>query len=413
MFDITFLSHILWGLSFLFTAYVSYYFLMALASLGKRKAYPAQAPKTKFAVVIAARNEGQVIGNLVESLLSQSYPRELFDVIVAPNNCTDDTEEAARQAGARIFNCRLPVRSKGQVLTQVFDQLLTESYDAFCVFDADNLVDPQFLAQMNNAVSTGVRLAQGYRDSKNPHDTPISGCYSIYYWMINRFYSAARSRLGLSAIINGSGFMVTAPLLAEMGGWHTSTMTEDIEFTTQCLLRGQRVAWVPDAITYDEQPLTFAQSWTQRKRWSTGLLQGAGLYLKPLVRRALAQRDMACLDQAIFYLTPALQLVMIASMVLTALLNLWAVSYQLFPANALYFDVFVALNYSFFTSAATSLAIVLLEKKAHRGIVKGILFYWVFIMSWLPINLMCLFRKHTTWDQIQHTRSLKLGQLGT
>lgn len=136
--------------------------------------------------------------------------------------------------------------------------------DAICVFDADNVVDPGFLSAMNHAWCAGARAAQGYRDSKNPHDTVISGNYSIYYWMVNRFYSHARNAVGLSAIVNGSGFMADLGLLREMGGWNTLTLTEDIEFTTKCILRDVRVEWVPQAVTYDEQPLTFAQSWRQR-----------------------------------------------------------------------------------------------------------------------------------------------------
>lgn len=401
------LTTLAWTMSFLFTCYAGYYFAVAVFGLGKNRPIPSAKPSHRFAVVIAARNEEAVIGHLVESLAAQDYPRELYDIIVAPNNCTDNTAGAAQEAGALLFHCTSPVRSKGEVLTQVFDHLLTQDYDAFCIFDADNLVDPGFLRAMNDALAQGANLAQGYRDSKNPHDTPISGCYSIYYWMINRFYSRARSNLGLSAIINGSGFMVRASLLRRMGGWHTYTMTEDIEFTTQCILEGESVTWVPQAVTYDEQPLTFAQSWKQRKRWSTGLIQGTSLYLAPLLCRAATRRDRTALDQAIFFLTPAMSVLLTFSVLVAGVNWLTAFSMPLFPRTQIFLHLFL----SFSTSSLSALAVVLLEKKAHRQIWKGVLFYWIYLLSWIPLNLLCLVKKTTTWDAIQHTRSFSFSHL--
>lgn len=245
------------------TAYTAYFFILALFSFKKPQKHPHRPPSARFAVLVPARNEEAVISGLVESLLAQDYPRDLFDVIVLPNNCTDRTAIAAERAGAIVLECAVPTHSKGEVLDYALNRIFRweKKYDAVCVFDADNLVHPQFLSRMNDAWQSGARAAQGYRDSKNPTDTPISGCYSIYYWMIDHFYSQARANLGLSAIINGSGFMVSMELLREQGGWKTATITEDIEFSALCALRGRRIWWVPEAVTFDEQPLTFAQSW--------------------------------------------------------------------------------------------------------------------------------------------------------
>ena len=174
-----------------------------------------------------------------------------------------------------------------------------------CVFDADNVVDAGFLSAMNNAWCEGAVAGQGYRDSKNPTDTMISSCYSIYYWMVNRMFSHTRARVGLSAVVNGSGFMVSMDWLRRHNGWNTVTMTEDIEFTTQCILSGERVAWVPDAKTYDEQPLTFMQSWHQRCRWTVGLYQCLRVYAPQLLRqKSRGQHDLhARLDQLLFLLS--------------------------------------------------------------------------------------------------------------
>lgn len=409
------LGALLWLFSICLTVYMCYYSIFLPFSLQKQRIWPEHSPKCRFAVLVAARNEQAVIGHLVESLLAQNYPVDLFDVYVIPNNCTDHTEEAARAAGAQILTCPFPVHSKGDVLRQVVSMLHEQGrHDAICVFDADNVVDPNFLSAMNNAWCAGARAAQGYRDSKNPHDTLISGNYSIYYWMVNRFYSHARNAAGLSAIINGSGFMADLDLLHSMGGWNTLTLTEDIEFTTKCILKDIRVEWVPQAITYDEQPLTFAQSWRQRCRWSTGLYQCLSHYLAPLLRSLLTSGVhgfRARLDQIVFLLAPIIQIFWLISLLLGQLMRMLQVHYNLFPSTPVFTSLFLSVLVSYAASTVMAAAVTLLERKPLLPMLRGILSYWVFIMSWFPINTYCLVHRTTEWKAIAHTRSVKLSQI--
>lgn len=409
---ISILSDVMWVMSALFAVYMCYYGIFLPFALKKKKPYPEAAPRCRFAVLVAARNEQTVIGHLVESLRAQDYPSDMFDILVVPNNCTDDTAGAARAAGAKIVECAFPVKSKGDVLRQVVAMLAAKrDYDAVCIFDADNVVDPGFLRGMNNAWCAGAKAAQGYRDSKNPYDTSVAGCYSIYYWMVNRFYSHTRSALGLSAIINGSGFMADLGLLREMGGWNTLTLTEDIEFTTKCILHGEKVHWVPEAVTYDEQPLTFAQSWRQRCRWSTGMYQCVSHYFVPLLKKTLKTRSRACFDQFVFLSAPIMQMVWLASLVLGQVLNVLQIHYNLFPTNSLFYSLFVSVATSYAISAGLAMLVVLMERKPLLPMLRGVFGYWTFVASWVPINLVCLFRRTTEWKAIAHTRGVKLSQI--
>lgn len=194
-----------------YTAIISIFFLLP------RRKIPKAAPRTRFAVLLAARNEETVIGRTVQQLLDQHYPRELFDVYVIPNNCTDDTEGAARQAGAQILPCLGPVRNKGDALHYAFAALRNAGYDAYCVFDADNLVDPDFLARMNDAFCAGAQAAKGKQTAMNPHDAWISGCYDLYFENFNLFYNRPRGNLGLSAKLVGTGFAVSQGLMDRAG----------------------------------------------------------------------------------------------------------------------------------------------------------------------------------------------------
>ncbi len=391
-----------------------YYLVVALFGFKKRKAAPLATPQTRFAIVVAARNEAAVIGQLVDSLKAQHYPKHLYDIIVAPNNCTDNTAAVARSHGAQIFEPVGLIRSKGEVLAQLTRSLLRENrHDALVVFDADNLVQPDFLRAMNNARVAGAQVAQGFRDSKNLADSGVSTCYSIGYWMMNRFYNGGRQVLGLSAQISGSGFMVGLPLLRQMGGWSTRTMTEDYEFTAQCVLAGQRVWYVPEAVLFDEQPLTFRQSWKQRRRWATGSVEGMELYLPRLLRTAVHRRDAACLDLALTFATPAVQLASLILGTISTAVTVWQViGLNIFTlAQGLTIGAsMLAAAYMLFVFLAAA-AVQLFRPGRTAGTGRGVAMFAVFALSQSLIGIISLFKRTTTWDAIPHTRAVGIGDM--
>ena len=205
------------ALIWVITIYWAYQIVVSFCSLIKLKDKKLVIEKNhKFMAVIPAHNEECVIKNLVESLNAQEYPKELYDVYVIADNCTDATAEIAKQAGAKVLKRFDDInKTKGFALNWFLKQKIEENadYDALCVFDADNIVDKNFLKNMNKKLCQGEEVVQGYRDIKNPTDSWISGGYAIFYWMMHRFDHLARYNLGLSPLINGTGFMVKFGLL--------------------------------------------------------------------------------------------------------------------------------------------------------------------------------------------------------
>lgn len=383
-----------------------YYLVTGLMSWRKPMNYGRHRASTRFAVLIAARNEELVIGPLINSLLMQDYPPELYDIYVIPNNCTDHTALAAHHYGANVLECTIPVKSKGEVLHWAWNQLSDCGYDAVCVFDADNLAEEHFLMEMNNAYCAGARAAQGYRDSKNPYDTPVSACYSIYYWMMDRFHNGGKAGMGLSAMVNGTGFMVARQTLERLGGWNTHTISEDLEMTAQCAAKGVRVAWVPRAVTYDEQPLTYQESVKQRRRWSSGTLQVAQAYLSRLGWGLTKDNWHFTGDMCATLLIPAYQ---IAALV-NALAGAMAAGLSGRPFTFLWGSFLGSILVNVVTMAlftTLSAALVLtVEKKWDKRILKGFFCYWLFLLSWLPITVESFFKKTTVWEEVRHTRNV-------
>ena len=288
-------------LTLLLKAASLWFLAVALFALRKPKRYAVCAPRTRFACLVAARNEEAVIGALVESLKKQDYPDALYDIFVIPNNCTDDTESEALCAGAKIFRCFEPVRCKGDALHEAFETLLRKDYDAFCVFDADNIADEQFLARMNDAFCAGAQVCKGAMRAKNPYDSWLSGCYGLYFTLFDTFFSRARMSCGLSSKLVGTGFAVHRAVLERFGGWNTSTIAEDAEFAAQCAANGVRVCFVPGALTYDEAPNDFAVSLRQRRRWCSGIMDVAVRMDAPLVSALRGSAPLRALDALLDY----------------------------------------------------------------------------------------------------------------
>lgn len=248
-----------------------YQFIISVTSLIKFKEKPLLIDKKhRFIIALPANNEETVIGNLIKSLQMQDYDKDLFDIYVIADNCTDNTAKIARENGAIVYErFDETKKTKGYALNWFLSKMKVkkDDYDALLVFDADNIVDKNFLNVMNKKLCQGEVLVQGYRDIKNPTDTWVSGGYAIFYWTMNRLYHLARYNMGLSPLINGTAFMVKWDMLIDEG-WNTKTLTEDIEFALINISKGVKLGWAKDAIVYDEQPLTFKQSWKQRERWS-------------------------------------------------------------------------------------------------------------------------------------------------
>lgn len=392
--------------------YGLYYSLTGLYGFLKPKKFkivPFEA-KSKFAIVIAARNEEAVVGNLVRSVLDSNYPRELFEVYVAVNNTTDNTAKVAKEAGAIVIDVKEKVKSKGEVLRYVFKKLKNrKDIDAYIIFDADNIIHPDFLARMNDTLCCGYRVAQGFRDSKNISDNWISGSYSLYYYMQNFFFSKARMTMNQNASINGTGFMVKKELIEQMG-FPTETLTEDIEFTALCALRDERIAFVENAVTYDEQPVEFKASWKQRKRWSVGCLQCLKLYWKDLLSHFFKTGSQPSFDMFMNFVAPVVQVICLAEFVALIFFRIFNIRlYDIFSSLFSSGTVFMILTYV--SGVVVSIFILKYNKRKAKNLLSAIALFAVFILTWIPINVVCLFTKDMKWEEIKHNRGIASNEM--
>ena len=382
--------------------YWIYQLIISLCSFIKVKEKPiVEDKKHRFMAIIPAHNEEKVVANLVESLKNQNYDKNLYDIYVIADNCTDNTAKIAKDAGAIVYERFDEAhKTKGYALQWFLQQKIEENapYDAFCIFDADNIVDVNFLTAMNKKLCQGEDVVQGYRDIKNPSDSWITAGYAIFYWTMNRFYHLARYNIGLSPLINGTGFMVKFDVV-KPEGWNTKTLTEDIEFSLKRIIAGKKLGWATDAIVYDEQPVGFKQSWSQRSRWTIGHIQCLQEYTKPLAVAVKDNKTVMNFDGLLYMLG---SIPMFVFTLLLLILNFVIFLTGGMPVKELLIN---GLNYvipTFLLPIFTGLMIMIIDKKPIKPMIKGLALYPLFLGSWLLINFKCLFKRNTKWEKIEH-----------
>ncbi len=262
---------VIWVVSIAFTVQIIYLFLFFLPA----KKYPKAQNKHKFAIVICAHNEQDVIALSLRYLNHMRYPKHLYRVFVIADNCTDATAEIAAKMGATVIE-RVEEdpkkRNVGYALQYALPKIL-ELYpeaEAFIRFDADNVVHPDYIDKMNDAFDAGYGLARGYNHAYNLSQNIVSGVSGLWYIRDCRFNCQAKSALGIGQMLVGGGMMFSADIIREYG-WQQVTASEDAEFTIDMLLKKQKAVYVKDAIVYEDQPTTIMALFKRNCRMGNAL----------------------------------------------------------------------------------------------------------------------------------------------
>ena len=255
------------------TSYQILYLIVGFFS--KKKVFKETSIKNKYGIIIAARNEEKVIGNLLISLNNQTYDKSLYKIFVVSDNSTDNTANIARSHGATVYErFDLSKQRKGYALQYLFTQIERDykinSFDGFIFFDGDNLVDKNFITEINKAFVEKGNIVVGYRNIKNFDTNIISSAYGVHFYRSILNYHRPRERFNLGTHIAGTGYVIDSKLL--LNGWNYYSLTEDTLLTLDLSSKGIKISFCESAVFYDEQPTNFKTSYRQRIRWTKGRL---------------------------------------------------------------------------------------------------------------------------------------------
>ena len=418
------------GLLFLICySYQIFYIVVALIKKKRQHNYK-ELTYHKFAFLISARNEQTVIADLIKSIKNQNYPSELITIFVVADNCTDDTAEIARKAGAKVYE-RFDKTKVGKgyaldyLLCHINEDYPKDAFDAFFVFDADNVLAENYVTEMNKTYCDGYLAITSYRNSKNYGDNWITAGYSLWFLREAKYLNNSRMILRTSCAVSGTGFMFDRSLIENEKGekrWNYFLLTEDIEFTASNIVKGNCVGYCDSAEFYDEQPVTFGQSWNQRLRWAKGYLQVYSKYGKNLIKGIFSskrdvnntnniRRRFSCFDMTMTIM-PAMILsaAILTADVLGAFIMLFAGKW----VNALILLMYPTINASILIFLIGIITTITEWNKIHTANFKKVLYvvtFPLFMLTYIPIAITALFSKKVEWKQIEHSKRMNLTKV--
>lgn len=260
----------------IFTLYNFKKYIYILIGLFKTRKFKESTNYHKYAICIAARNEEKVIGNLIDSIHKQDYPKDKLTIFVVADNCTDHTKEVCLKKNCIVYErFDNEHKTKGYALQYLFKNIekdyKTDSFEGYFIFDADNLLKSDYVKRMNDAFDEGCKIITSYRNTKNFDENYLASTFALHWIRSIRQNHRARSVLRLATNIQGTGFLFSNEIVKD--GWNYTSLTEDRALTADAVSQGYQITYQDRAMFYDEQPTKMSVVWRQRIRWRKGHLQ--------------------------------------------------------------------------------------------------------------------------------------------
>ncbi len=296
-------------IAIILSGYTFYLLGLTLAAATVReKSVTTRSPQTRIAVLIPAHNEERVIARTLQSLKKCNYPDHLYDCWVVADNCTDRTAEVAIAEGANVVRRNNDQqKGKGHTLEFGFSKLLNQpkKYEGFLVLDADTVTDPNTLLVADEYLRSGNRVVQ-LSDMVEPAEGSWSNeSVRIGFILYNYVRPLGRKKLGLSAGLRGNGMIFSREVIHKHK-WNTYSLAEDLEFGLELLLKGEMVAFAPEATVWARMTHNPAYAESQRRRWEVGRYPVVAKYAPKLLRAGLTRREWKFIDAFIDLTMPPL-----------------------------------------------------------------------------------------------------------
>lgn len=279
-----------------------------LLSWVPKKKFKKSEKINRICILIPAHNESAVIYDTVRLLKEkQTYPKEMFDIYVVADNCTDNTAELAANAGAKVLVHNDPdpkTHIVSYAIKYGYEKILETGIDyAFSIrFDADNHCNDEFLSLMNDAFNSGCQIARPYESALNMTQNNFTKACGLYYIFDSRFSSRVRERLHIDAHVNGPGSLTDFNIIREIKGYDTTSITEDTEFCFKRMLDGYKCHYVEDAVVYEDLPSSFKDTFNRNRRIAAGNVRLLGKYTIPMLLKFCMTLRFSFIEQILTYM---------------------------------------------------------------------------------------------------------------
>lgn len=245
-----------------------------------------------YAILIPARNESLVIEKLLISIENQTKKINPEDVYVIVETKKDKTVSIVEKHKMTIvYRKNLNKKRKGFALDDAIKEILksNKKYDAYFIFDADNILDKNYIKEMTKSFDEGYDIGIGYRNTKNSKNL-VSAASALTFSMINTIGNKRKSKYTNNLIISGTGYYIKGTIIESWKGFPFNSLTEDYELSLYSILNNLTTTYNDSAIYYDEQPEIFDVTITQRSRWVKGYFDARRNYIHK-IRKSISKKD--------------------------------------------------------------------------------------------------------------------------
>ncbi len=369
-----------------------------------------------FAILIPARDESKVISNLLDSIKKQTFKIDSKDIYIIVESRKDKTVSIAKKRDVNIiYRKNLTNRRKGYALDDAIKEILKKKkhYDAYFIFDADNVLDRNYFKEMVKTYKKGYDIGIGYRNTKNGNSSIFSACSSLTFSMINTFSNNYKMKHNLTLTVSGTGFYIKGEILEELGGYPFNSLTEDYEFTLYATLNDLTSTYNTKAKYFDEQPTDYATTIKQRTRWVKGYFDSRRKYY-PLLKNKASRKDNN-------YPSVYIALVGVKPYVLfviSVILYLANLIFRIISNSIVKIEVYTLLLQFFLIILAIYIVlllftgILLIKEKDNLRLnrkmkIKSLFFNPLFLASYVKCLYLALKNKDLTWEKIEHTGNIE------
>lgn len=427
---VSIINIIFFAISMLLGIYLFHFAFFAIVGMFAKKKFPSATEKCRYGILVSAKDEENVIPRLITSVRDANYPQDKLDIYIIAHNCKDKTADVARSMGANVivYNDE-NARTLGLAYQYAYKHIDIREYDGIIVLNADNVVSKDFFDKMNDAFVYHHKNdpVTSFRHALNMKDGAISAAYSYYFAAGCSLSFKGRELFNTACRVTGCGFLIPIRLLEN--GWNYTSITEDIEFSADQILNGEKIRYADDAIFYDEQPHNLKTTWFQRLRWAKG---------QNVVSRKYWVKFLAALFDknkknkfSLFVMLTFNSFVALVFFFLFVLQNVLLLLSPLFGISLeetfLYWNndlswfqnLFMSFNtgaiftiaksiiWFIGTSYLTVIAVLIAARDKYKGQplaqkITGFLIFPLFIFLQIPLDLAAIFIREVKWKKIPH-----------
>ena len=365
-----------------------------------------------FCILVPARDESNVIEDLLKSIKNQTYKINMKDVYVIVESQEDKTVEITKKYGGTIVvRKHLELQRKGYALDEAVKEILVKKkhYDAYFIFDADNVLDKDFIKNMISTFDKGYDVAAGYRNCKNGNKSVVAAASALTFSLVNTVFNKRKNKETRNITFSGTGFYIRGYLIEEWGCYPFHTLTEDYELSSYATLNNLTTYYNTDSVFYDEQPTKFKNTINQRVRWIRGYFDVRNMYFKKMIK-ALDKKDQnngSKIDESIGILP---YIFMVLGLVIWFLALVFFIVYNLFLNKSVLkshlLELIIYFIVLYFVLFIMTVVIVIMEgNKIDLSLkmkIKVLFYNPIFMISYVPCAFKALTSKEVKWTKVKH-----------